>query len=308
VEEAVKARKETHPDFELPERPIRVELGCPKGGGVEGFKTVDLYEYADYKGDARELTWLIGQTGMIDEIRASHLLEHLQMGEIPGVLKNWKRAMRPGGQIEVCIPDFDWGAEWALRQRDADPPDYWQQLMMIYGAQRNPGDVHRTPFNMTTLRKMMEVTGFVVVDSFYTQFLDARVQRSAIVVAQKPILNGDDEPAEGLRDLKEIKQYHQDFIEKMKAATANDDTIPRQPIISPFDPKDMVEKQLKEFFHENADSGRAEPGDGGGEDGDGESQDSATPQDGPGVVGVQPEPGPGTSASTSEGAACVVPG
>lgn len=271
---ALEAQRAANPDFKTPDRPVRVELGCPKGLAVDGFFSVDLYEHCDYQGDASDLTWLINKIGMLDEIRASHLLEHLPSGNIPPILKNWKRALRPGGQIEIAIPDFDWAAEWAFRRRFDGPQDYWQQLMMVYGAQRNPGDVHRTPINMKTLVDIVEMTGFEIVSKFYTQFLDARVQRSAMIVARKPLVEGED-PATGTRSLEEIKAFYAKILEDAKAKTMTYDGVPHQPMIYPDDPVEVVDEQLKNFFLEYANVGGAVAGDSPATNGNGEGEAGA---------------------------------
>lgn len=303
LEHQLVERKKQDARVEFPEV-VRLDLGAPKGASHPDFQCVDLYEEADYRGDARDLQWLLPNTGLADEIRASHLLEHLEMGEVPGVLKNWKRALKPGGQVEFAIPDFDWASEWMLRMRNADPPDYWQQSMMIYGAQRNPGDLHKTPFNMQTLRKLVEFTGFEIVDSFYTQPKDARIQRSAIIVAKRPVLNGET-ATENVRSLEDIRSYHRKSMEAANAKWKPGD--PEQPMIMPEDPKEKVDEQLENFFREHAERAGADGGNGTGEPSDAGSKGERGSPDGPSQPVPERPSQPSTDATTSPGAAFVQP-
>jgi predicted SAM-dependent methyltransferase len=42
----------------------------------------------------------------VDEIRASHILEHFPFAEVPNVLAEWVRALKPGGTIKIAVPDI----------------------------------------------------------------------------------------------------------------------------------------------------------------------------------------------------------
>lgn len=42
----------------------------------------------------------------LDEIRASHVLEHFSHRDIIDVLKDWASKLRPGGVLKVAVPDF----------------------------------------------------------------------------------------------------------------------------------------------------------------------------------------------------------
>ena len=44
----------------------------------------------------------------VDEVRASHILEHFGHREAVDVLKEWVRVLRPGDVLRIAVPDFDW--------------------------------------------------------------------------------------------------------------------------------------------------------------------------------------------------------
>ncbi len=41
-----------------------------------------------------------------DLVRASHVLEHFEFDEMDSVLAEWRRVLRPGGYLVVCVPNF----------------------------------------------------------------------------------------------------------------------------------------------------------------------------------------------------------
>src|SRR4051812_8339039 len=49
--------------------------------------------------------------GSVDEIRASHVLEHFSHREIGNVLADWVRALKPGGVLKIAVPDLKFIAE-----------------------------------------------------------------------------------------------------------------------------------------------------------------------------------------------------
>ena len=47
----------------------------------------------------------------VDEIRASHVLEHFAGGAVDEVLRHWVAKLKPGGSLKVAVPNFEWIAE-----------------------------------------------------------------------------------------------------------------------------------------------------------------------------------------------------
>lgn len=54
--------------------------------------------------DVKQLTYI--ESNSIDEIRAYHLLEHINPWEVPGMLNEWKRVLKPGGSLVLEQPDM----------------------------------------------------------------------------------------------------------------------------------------------------------------------------------------------------------
>lgn len=78
--------------------PPRWNLGAGKTP-LPGYRNLD-------RKDGFEAYPLACPDNSLDEIRASHVLEHFSHVEIIDVLKNWTAKLRPGGMLKVSVPDF----------------------------------------------------------------------------------------------------------------------------------------------------------------------------------------------------------
>lgn len=77
----------------------RLNLGAG-ATALEGFEPRD-----GANGDC--LFPLPDEDGTVDEIRASHVLEHFSHTEVVAVLKDWVAKLAPGGLLRVAVPDFE---------------------------------------------------------------------------------------------------------------------------------------------------------------------------------------------------------
>src|SRR5258708_26858152 len=59
----------------------------------------------DYVGDLRDLSRFAGES--IDNIYASHVLEHVSQADVLPVLRGVYRTLRRGGRVFVSVPDLD---------------------------------------------------------------------------------------------------------------------------------------------------------------------------------------------------------
>lgn len=82
----------------------RLEIG-PGWSRLEGFETLNITwsRHTDYVCDAsRRLPF---NSNTFELIYASHILEHLPWYNVGCVLKEWHRVLRPGGTLEVWVPN-----------------------------------------------------------------------------------------------------------------------------------------------------------------------------------------------------------
>lgn len=91
---------------------LNLHLGC---GNVrlDGFINIDIVKTpaVDKVMDARKLDY---PDGSVDTIYTSHLLEHFPHGEVPLVLKEWHRVLKPAGKAIIVTPDFDRYVDWYI--------------------------------------------------------------------------------------------------------------------------------------------------------------------------------------------------
>jgi len=141
---------------------LKLNLGSgPKELHLEGYENLDL-------ADGNNAYPLRYNSGEVDEIRASHLLEHFGKKERLPVLRDWVDKLRPGGLLQIAVPDFDKVIEEYKSQKKGQhsPDDY------IMGGQDDNNDFHRSLFTHTVLKQLMEAAGLQDIRVFQAQFDD----------------------------------------------------------------------------------------------------------------------------------------
>lgn len=89
----------------------------------------------------------------VDEIRASHVLEHFAHGEVSEVVNHWVDKLKPGGCLKIAVPDFHWIAAKYLKGE----PIPLQGFLM--GGQVDENDFHKCAFDRESLHKIMANAG-----------------------------------------------------------------------------------------------------------------------------------------------------
>lgn len=91
----------------------------------------------------------------VDEIRASHILEHFPQAQIPVVLKDWVRALKPGGVLKIAVPDF----EWIVQQFSTGNGDDLPLHAYLMGGQVDEYDYHKAIFTEDLLGNALRAAG-----------------------------------------------------------------------------------------------------------------------------------------------------
>lgn len=163
----------THIDATLPKFEIKLDLGAgqisPPGfvpvGRDHGTEIFPLH-YAD---------------GSIDEIRASHVLEHFPHRQVEAVLKDWVRALKKGGKLRIAVPDFAKIAQGYLEGRQQPHEGF------LLGGQIDQNDFHRALFDRDKLRKLLAGAGLVLTRPWTSEISDcAAYDISLNLEARKP--------------------------------------------------------------------------------------------------------------------------
>jgi predicted SAM-dependent methyltransferase len=111
----------------------------------------------DYVGDIRNLDQFGDDS--LDAVYASHVLEHVGQSDIAPVLKGIRRTLKPGGELQVAVPDLDVLCHLFLNPR-ASVQMKWQTMQMMFGGQTDAHDFHYVGFNEHFLRHFLGETGF----------------------------------------------------------------------------------------------------------------------------------------------------
>lgn len=143
---------------------MKVDLGCGKFKR-EGYVGVDLVENGedppknvDYVMDLR--SGLPFADEEVDDIFCSHFLEHLTNAEGLGLLKDCTRVLKPGGILELIVPDFIWCLEKFLS--DDESKRWGYSFNTIFGLQTHPGEYHKNGFSKDKAVAICTEAGLVV--------------------------------------------------------------------------------------------------------------------------------------------------
>jgi len=120
--------------------PFRLHVGGKQS--KEGWKILNIQPGpgVDHVGDCSDLSQFAD--GTVDEVYASHVLEHLGYREkLPRALAEFRRILRKGGTLRVSVPDFE-----VLCRLFLDPANSEEQrfhlMRMAFGGQEDEHDFH----------------------------------------------------------------------------------------------------------------------------------------------------------------------
>jgi len=126
-------------------KPIKLNIGAG-GTVIEGFTPIDIKTGVN----ADKLPY---GDGTVDEVYASHVLEHFPYERTIEVLREWARVLKPQGKMWIGVPDFDLIKEsWN---------DVTKTLLhrVVLGGHVDEHDVHGAIFDFNTLKKAMHAAG-----------------------------------------------------------------------------------------------------------------------------------------------------
>lgn len=104
--------------------------------------------------------------GSVDEIRASHCLEHFPHAQLAAVVADWVRALKKGGRLRIAVPDFAKIAQGYLEGKAQSTQGY------VMGGQTAPDDFHRSVFDRDTLRHLFAKCNLVLVRPWKSELDD----------------------------------------------------------------------------------------------------------------------------------------
>jgi len=124
---------------------IRLNLG----GGIkpiEGFINIDRVT-------GEEVYPLDYPDGSVDQIRASHVLEHFSHQQVSEVVNHWVAKLKPGGCLRIAVPDFEKVAAAYLKGVPINVQGH------VMGGHLNDDDRHGCLFDRETLQEILVNAG-----------------------------------------------------------------------------------------------------------------------------------------------------
>lgn len=102
----------------------------------------------------------------VDEIRASHVLEHFDCNTSIDAVCNWVACLKVGGVLKIAVPDFD---DIVRRYLHNEPLDVEGVIM---GSQSDEYDYHKSIWNNDKLRFIMEGAGLSNIQTWQSETVD----------------------------------------------------------------------------------------------------------------------------------------
>jgi predicted SAM-dependent methyltransferase len=113
----------------------------------------------------------------LEEIFSRHMLEHLTIKELEVCLKDWHKALSPGGYATIIVPNMEFhieqwrNAEWNDRSIMEPKSDARWSMAGFWGWQKECDptmtdynsiywDVHKSGYNEASLRYFLQSAGF----------------------------------------------------------------------------------------------------------------------------------------------------
>lgn len=140
---------------------IKLNIGAG-GSKINGYINVDslLLRNTELISNIKYLRYFVKKKS-VSAIYASHVLEHFSEKEVREVLKTLFDLLNDGGELRISVPDLDkivkiYGENLLYFQKRGTSP--W--IGPIYGGQSTAYDFHKTGFNESWMRYLLEETGF----------------------------------------------------------------------------------------------------------------------------------------------------
>ena len=122
---------------------LKLNLGGGTGPELPGYEVVD-------RKNGSEVYPLSYPNGCADEVRASHVLEHLPHNTTLAAVEDWVRVLKPGGKLKIAVPDLNFIiGHLQAGNRELPLEGY------LMGGQTDENDFHHAVFTENKLRNIM---------------------------------------------------------------------------------------------------------------------------------------------------------
>lgn len=135
---------------------MKLHLGCGNRY-LPGFVHIDAINYdthIDYVYDISRLDFI--ENNSVDEIYASHVLEHFKRHLIKDVLLEWNRILKPNGILRISVPNFE-----SIVKHYNEHKDITKLIGLLYGGQDYDYNFHHVCFDFNYLKKILEECNYI---------------------------------------------------------------------------------------------------------------------------------------------------
>ena len=147
-------------------KPLKLDLGGTPTAR-QGYIGVDIRSgVSQICADMRKLPF---PDSCADAIYASHCLEHIYPEEVITTLTDWYRIMKPGGLLEIYVPDprfVTQGIDDQIRKNENVRDKSLKEVAgLLIGHGTNPYDYHYIAFDNKLLNDSVEEAGFSITST-----------------------------------------------------------------------------------------------------------------------------------------------
>lgn len=122
-----------------------LDLGAG-GNPVPGYESID-------RKNGQEVYPLSHDDNSVDEIRASHVLEHFSHTQVSEVINHWVAKLKPGGRLRIAVPNFEYVAKEYLAGSPVNVQGY------LMGGHVDENDRHGCAFDPEVLTEALLASG-----------------------------------------------------------------------------------------------------------------------------------------------------
>jgi len=129
----------------------------------EGWKILNIQQKpdVDFIGDITDLSQF--EDNSIEEIYASHVVEHVAQKKVETTLKGIHRVLKDSGKFYVSVPDMDILCKIYLDPK-APPKVKFHTMRMMFGGQVDDFDFHYFGWNLQFMNEFLLKAGFKKIE------------------------------------------------------------------------------------------------------------------------------------------------
>ena len=140
---------------------LRINAGCGKIRWP-GWANIDFGQ-GDLRADIRRLPF---EADSADAIAAIHVLEHFYLWEAEKIVADWRRILKPGGELVLELPCIDKVFSYIAQcVINGAPIAQFMTFWALYGDPKHqaPHMCHKWGWTKTQLIKLLKTVGFIEI-------------------------------------------------------------------------------------------------------------------------------------------------